>query len=353
MGGACTTDADKKKNKMVDEEMKNTKKEISKEIKVLLLGAGESGKSTIFKQMKIMYLNGYTTEECIAFKNIIYGNIVRNMKVLIHNSLTFDIAIQKPENREAAQKVQSIENEQILNIGKIWTNELADKLEELWEDEGIHKTFEKKNEFQIDDSTEYYFQNFSRIRKEGYIPSIDDILRSRVKTTGICECEFQLKGRTVKMIDVGGQRNERKKWIHCFEGITSIIFVASISEFDQKCYEDDETNRITESLLLFDEICNSRWFADTSVILFLNKEDLFKMKIEKKDLKVAFPDYDGGKNIEKAKEFTKQKFLALNKNSKQIYCHFTTATDTNHLKNVFDAIHSILLQQALKEGGLI
>lgn len=95
------------------------------------------------------------------------------------------------------------------------------------------------------------------------------------------------------MIDVGGQRNERKKWIHCFEGVTAIIFVTALSEYDQKCYEDDETNRMKESLLLFDEICNSRWFADTSIILFLNKDDLFREKIKKVDLKVAFPDYNG------------------------------------------------------------
>lgn len=72
-----------------------------------------------------------------------------------------------------------------------------------------------------------------------------------------------------------------------------MIFVTSLSEYDQKCYEDNETNRTKESLLLFDEIINSRWFAQTNVIVFFNKDDLFKEKIKKVDLKVSFPDYDG------------------------------------------------------------
>ena len=53
--------------------------------------------------------------------------------------------------------------------------------------------------------------------------------------------------------------------------MTAVIFVAAISEYDQLCYEDDKTNRMTEALNLFEEICNSRWFRETSMILFLNK----------------------------------------------------------------------------------
>ena len=51
-------------------------------------------------------------------------------------------------------------------------------------------------------------------------------------------------GTVFEMYDVGGQRNERKKWIHCFEGVTAVIFVAAISEYDQKLFEDASTNRM-------------------------------------------------------------------------------------------------------------
>lgn len=73
------------------------------------------------------------------------------------------------------------------------------------------------------------------------------------------------------MFDVGGQRSERKKWIHCFENVTAIVFLVAISEYDQMLYEDESINRMQEALVLFDSICNSRWFVRTSIILFLNK----------------------------------------------------------------------------------
>lgn len=52
-------------------------------------------------------------------------------------------------------------------------------------------------------------------------------------------------------------------------------------------------NRMQESLKLFDSICNNKWFTDTSIILFLNKKDLFEEKIKKSPLTICFPEYTG------------------------------------------------------------
>jgi len=95
------------------------------------------------------------------------------------------------------------------------------------------------------------------------------------------------------MFDVGGQRSERKKWIHCFENVTAIVFLVAISEYDQVLVEDETVNRMQEALTLFDSICNSRWFVKTSIILFLNKIDLFKEKLTKSPMGKYFPDYNG------------------------------------------------------------
>ncbi|KAL9643502.1 hypothetical protein ABK040_010116 [Willaertia magna] len=325
-----------------------------REIKVLLLGAGESGKSTIFKQMKIINLNGYTEEERESYKEIIYGNILKAMKVLVQATFSFNIPIEYEENRERAGRINELEQEALLHVHKYWTPEIAEDIQQLWNDPGIQKVYEKRNEFQIDDSAPYYFNNLDRIKAPDYKPSEQDVIRSRVKTTGIVEMSFRLGDQTVTLIDVGGQRNERKKWIHCFEGVTAIIFVTSLSEYDQRCYEDDSTNRMHESLLLFDEICNSRWFMDTSIILFLNKIDLFKEKISKTDLSQFFVEYEGGKNFEAAVNFIRSKFEEKNRNPrhKTIYSHYTCATDTQQLKQVFDAIKDIILNKTLKEQGL-
>lgn len=72
-----------------------------------------------------------------------------------------------------------------------------------------------------------------------------------------------------------------------------MLFCVAMSEYDLKLYEDETVNRMDESLKLFDEICNSKWFSDTSIILFLNKSDIFLEKIKTVDLNVCFKNYKG------------------------------------------------------------
>ncbi len=85
--------------------------------------------------------------------------------------------------------------------------------------------------------------------------------------------------------------SERKKWAHCFEDVTAIIFVVAMDGYDMKLYEDENVNRIQEARKLFDDIVNSKWFQSTNIVLFLNKSDLFAEKIKTVDLKVCFSDY--------------------------------------------------------------
>lgn len=81
------------------------------------------------------------------------------------------------------------------------------------------------------------------------------------------------------MFDVGGQRDERRKWIQCFNDVTAIIFVTACSSYNMVLREDPTQNRLRESLDLFKSIWNNRWLRTISVILFLNKQDLLAEKI--------------------------------------------------------------------------
>jgi len=185
----------------------------------------------------------------------------------------------------------------------------------------------------------------------GYLPTDQDILRSRVKTTGITETTFRVGELTYRLFDVGGQRSERKKWIHCFENVTALVFLVALSEYDQMLYEDESVNRMQEALTLFDSICNSRWFVKTSIvrcllppsyvllspshqILFLNKIDLFAEKLSYSRLGDYFPDFPGGDNYDLACDYLLHRFVSLNQSaaSKQIYAHYTCATDTQQIK---------------------
>jgi guanine nucleotide-binding protein G(i) subunit alpha len=139
------------------------------------------------------------------------------------------------------------------------------------------------------------------------------------------------------MFDVGGQRSERKKWIHCFENVTSIIFCVALSEYDQVLLEESNQvryahcvslgkfadsvlqNRMMESLVLFDSVVNSRWFMRTSIILFLNKVDLFKEKLGRSPLGNYFPDYSGGNDVNRAAKYLLWRFNQVNRAHLNLY----------------------------------
>jgi guanine nucleotide-binding protein G(i) subunit alpha len=186
-----------------------------------------------------------------------------------------------------------------------------------------------------------------------YVPTEIDVLRSRVRTTGITEIKFSLDGFNMHMFDVGGQRSERKKWIHCFADVTSIFFIVALSEYDQVLLEDERQNRMAESLILFESVVNSRWFSNSSFILFLNKIDLFKKKLRKSPLERYFPEYNGGDDYQKAAKFMLWRFKQVNKHNLDIYPHLTCATDTKQIRIVVAAVRDTLFKNSLKTSGLM
>eukprot|EP00004_Rigifila_ramosa_P014779 TRINITY_DN338_c0_g1_i1.p1 TRINITY_DN338_c0_g1~~TRINITY_DN338_c0_g1_i1.p1 ORF type:complete len:350 (-),score=98.24 TRINITY_DN338_c0_g1_i1:186-1235(-) len=347
----CGSDPDKierRQAKAVEAQLKKDKKQMEREIKLLLLGTGESGKSTIVKQMKIIHLNGFKSDdERREHRVVIYSNIIQSMKSLLKGAQKLSIPIAR-ENEAIGERVLVGPS-----AGEHYTPDLARDIKKLWNDPGIKAAFARSAEFQLNDSAAFYLNDIDRISDPAFVPTVQDILRARVITTGIQETEFSYANVKFKMVDVGGQRNERRKWIHCFQEVTAIIFCVALSEYDQKLYEDETQNRMQESLLLFEEIMNSKWFANTSMILFLNKTDLFKEKIARVDLARFFPEYSGGLDYDRGLAFIKSKFLSLNKNpdKKKIYAHETCATDTRNVKFVFESVKDIIINANLSASG--
>ncbi|KAJ8927786.1 hypothetical protein NQ314_019665 [Rhamnusium bicolor] len=232
-----------------------------------------------------------------------------------------------------------------------------------------------------------------RVAATSYLPTEQDILRVRVPTTGIIEYPFDLDEIRFRMVDVGGQRSERRKWIHCFENVTSIIFLVALSEYDQILFESENENRMEESKALFKTIITYPWFQHSSVILFLNKKDLLEEKIMYSHLVDYFPEYDGNKQDHiGAREYILKLYLRENPDpDRSCYSHFTTATGpqrdaiaarefilrmfvdlnpdseknyiltfylcyrirhTENIKLVFCAVKDTIMQSALKEFNL-
>jgi GTPase SAR1 family protein len=352
--------------------------------KLLLLGAGESGKSTLFKQItKIYRKNFYTEEECLKFVPIIHSNTISAIQRLC--KATFSSSQDAELKNSIVTDEKSIECMKRVTalrpLDDPLTEDIASDISTLWADGAIQAIFAKRGEFSIPDSAEYFFGRLDATWKSDYIPTFDDVLRSRVRTTGILDQKYTHNQSNFHLFDVGGQRNERKKWIHVFEGVTAILFVASLSGYDQILYEDQKTNRLHESLKLFAEICDYRYFLSTNIILFLNKKDLFLEKIKDplNTLSACFPEYkeeeetliaklnscetekdrtnaiktlfDSG--VDHCQSQFEQRIKQTRRKDDTFYTHITDATDTNQCEAVFVMVQEILIRKSLKQAGLL
>ncbi|GAA54466.1 Guanine nucleotide-binding protein G(i) subunit alpha [Clonorchis sinensis] len=352
--GCAWSDPDKVQqdtSKAIEKQIRQDAEKAMKQVKLLLLGAGECGKSTVLKQMKIIHGQGYQEAERKEYVCIIFANIVQSMIKILKAMESLEIA---PDSFDPEVELKTL-NGFLANVEDgHFPDDLANVLRRLWSCNSVQQCFARSKEYQLNDSAEYYMKSLDRIAAPGYTPTEQDVLRSRVKTTGIVESGFRYKDLEFKVFDVGGQRSERKKWMHCFEGVTAILFVVAMSEYDLKLAEDQTTNRMHESLRLFESICNSQWFLETSIILFLNKKDLFLEKIKTSPLTICFPEYTGSQTFEETSSYIRGKFEELNrrKATKTIYTHFTCATDTNNIQVVFDAVIDVIIKSNLKDCGL-
>ncbi|XP_014110888.1 PREDICTED: guanine nucleotide-binding protein G(o) subunit alpha isoform X4 [Pseudopodoces humilis] len=351
----CTLSAEERaaleRSKAIEKNLKEDGISAAKDVKLLLLGAGESGKSTIVKQMKIIHEDGFSGEDVKQYKPVVYSNTIQSLAAIVRAMDTLGIEYGEVASVEEAKSLFLCAGS--ASWGESVTAALAHAMMRLWADSGIQECFNRSREYQLNDSAQYYLDSLDRIGAADYQPTEQDILRTRVKTTGIVETHFTFKNLHFRLFDVGGQRSERKKWIHCFEDVTAIIFCVALSGYDQVLHEDETTNRMHESLKLFDSICNNKWFTDTSIILFLNKKDIFEEKIKKSPLSICFPEYTGPNAFTEAVAYIQTQYESKNKSSnKEIYTHITCATDTNNIQFVFDAVTDVIIANNLRGCGL-
>lgn len=336
----------------IDRQIEEDSRVAKKECKILLLGAGESGKSTIVKQMKIIHQNGYTREELLLHRLTVLKNVVDSAQALVLAMRKFELEPAMVENVDNCDRLLQYRVDADPNT--TLPPEITAAIASLWQDETArHLAANTSRRFYLMDSAPYFFDNVQRIGSADYVPNEDDVLRARIKTTGISETFFSMGQLSIHLFDVGGQRSERKKWIHCFEAVTSIIFCVALSEYDQVLLEEKGQNRLDESIVLFESVVNSRWFARTSIILFLNKIDLFKAKIPRIPLQDFFQEYTGGPDVNKAAKYILWRFTQLNRARLSIFPHLTQATDTNNIRLVFAAVKETILQNALRDSGIL
>jgi len=285
------------------------------------------------------------------------------------------------DNKEVVGHIQRVlDNQQIEDLDNNPQQQaiLAESISFLWRQPQVKATFDKRQYFSFIENMDYFFEQIDKIFAMGYQPTTDDVLRSRARTTGLIEEKFEINKVMFTIFDAGGQRTERRKWINLFEGVTAIIFVAALNHFCTVLFEDERQNSMKESLDLFGEIVNAKWFRKTAVVLFLNKNDIFEQRLmEGLTLDLTFGDDWKGPNYlderevkngqpmtdeewlkrcsEAGAKYIGQKYHQQNTKypTKKIFQHVTTATDKNNVEKVFWDVQNIIISKNLGGAGLV
>lgn len=295
----------------IDKKLAKAKQDDKYRHKILLLGAGEAGKSTVLKQIKAINKIALTKEEVTQYAINIRRNCVEAIQTLL---LVAGELGDELDNQDLMGDVERILSVDLSDAPDELTPELGQCINRMWKDSGVQEVYSKREFFHLMDSTDYYLDEIERIAEPGYVPTEEDTILTRVRTTGMVTSDIKDGPFTYQIVDVGGQRSERRKWIHYFDDVRSIIFLEGLSGYNQVLFEDTTSNRMKESLALFEEIMKMSVFTNTPVFVFLNKKDLFEEMITRHPLSKCFPEYTGpdGEQLP-ALEFIQKKYTEVYK----------------------------------------
>lgn len=291
--------------------------------KILILGSGSVGKSTVFRAIKIIH-NSRKPKSNLEndFKETTH--VIRQNCVQIIHTLLHKFETHYPE--EASSIFEEYKNE----IGIVsrfstdcfyeyspptikqtnkkkekqidWTKlePLASALTKLWNAEFIQRIYGDRlfKKYYIPSTRDYFMDKVGFIMSKDYVVDKDEYLHHRCRTTGIVNYEIDIKKNKYTLIfyDVGGERNERTKWIHVFDNVHTIFYVCDLSQFCTRMFEDESRLALLENLELFQQLVENKYLKDAKMIVLLNKVDIFKDYLTNQSLQFCFGDDYKGRN---------------------------------------------------------
>jgi GTPase SAR1 family protein len=347
-------DPKRKDSIQIDTQIKQDQKDAKRWMKILLLGTGDSGKSTFARQLA--NLNGQMpTAHIITFVPDLRSNTLCGALQVLEAATQWDVPLT-PE----LKKIKDIVSQPDVEL----TDDLAKGIEGILKNQSVLDLLNTRgDQMQLQGGIEgvkYYFQHARRFAAPDFVPTFEDVLKARRKTSGIVETIFEYENISFTLVDVGGQRSERKKWLHCFSTVSAVIYLTAINEYDMLLEEDANTNRLVESLKLWKALTSSEFFIKTPFILFLNKSDLFKQKLEKVRLSEVFQewdDYAATPGVAALSPFEQGwRFLAklYEKHfaGSSFYAHVTCAIDSKSCVKVWASVRDEMVRRALGECKL-
>jgi len=234
------------------------------------------------------------------------------------------------------------------------SKEVANAIKTLWETAPIKKAYEARKEYYLPECASFLFENVDRFAAPDYLPSEEDCLRVRKRTCGVVEYTFVQDKINFRIIDVGGQRSERRKWLVAFEGfITAVIYCIAVDEYDMNLAEATGVNRMLEALQLFADVTATGVLQSVPIILFFNKVDLLKEKLQTGSTPAnIFNEYKGGQDFDACMKFLQQKFMSVAPETVSMYPHHTCAIDRENIRFVWRVAKDLIMKENVSALGL-
>jgi len=314
-----------------------------------VLGEGESGKSTVVKHSKLLYQKmKLDREEASIIKDALLTNVIDCVQSVARASRQLEM----PFPDEFQEFVHAIIDDS-LDKSQM-PQPLYESICKFSNCAHFGNVIARRSDFWLLDNADYYLQNVERFYSPEFFPSDDDFLVARSKTTGIVETSFEVDNPHSKtdydkkvqflVVDVGGQRSERRKWMHIFDKVRAVLYVVNLAGYSMVLYEDESRNRMTEALDLFQDSAKT-YFKDLPVFLVLNKRDLFEKSLDNIPLSKCFPDYTGGNDVKDCVDFVASKFqAALPLGSPPLKVHVVSAHSAQDVSDMFKDVSSNLIQ---------
>ena len=318
--------------------------------KLLILGNESCGKSTIFKQINCIHGWGFNEEDRRNNIQYIRQSIVSSILLLLSKSqslysesyikykkcfidLNNDL-ITKSINiimqyRTETFAIDFNTNMTSTPVGTDDYDKLSTAIQHIWSQNSIKQTFFYRYKYPFNDNIDHFLDKTQNIFDENYMPNDEDLLKHRSRylllicllilfdllflecfslciylyltvicfiyalhlqsrSLGVDEAKYELDGNNFMFIDVG---DDQSQWVQCFDNIHGLIYVAALNDF---CKFIDDKNQMKQSLELFEQLINGKWFICTEIIIFFNKTDLFKERLyENLKLSLCFNQWNG------------------------------------------------------------
>uniref|UniRef100_A0A1I8AEI3 G-protein alpha subunit n=1 Tax=Steinernema glaseri TaxID=37863 RepID=A0A1I8AEI3_9BILA len=310
-------------------------------LRLLLLGAAESGKTTLLEQIRMVCNQDFSEMELFHRKSFIYANIVHSMKCILAFMKKQGMDFANPINKEHADIVTT----RLENHYCPFNEEQYRAIESLWKDANVQLAYDRRGEYNLNDSAKYFFENLPRINNVEFQPTPQDLIMTYVPTIGVQNVIFSAKNQSFQLFDMGGQKIDRRKWATMYDGIDAIFFCMAISEYDQMMVEDQSTNRLQDSLNLLGKISSEPKFLSTPIFLFLNETDVFYEKLKRVPLAKYITDFTGTTEKEALQCVEAKARERCSKHQGIMHVYYTCAINQSEMAKTLDKVFKKLLKE--------